>query len=130
MQEVFKSVFPIKDFSERATLEFVRYELETPKYDVDECQQRGITFAAPLKVTLRLVVWDVDEETGARTIRDIQGAGRLYGRHAADDAQRHVHHQRHRAGHRLADATAALAYSSTTTRARRIPRASTCSSAR
>ncbi len=53
-------MFPIKDFSERATLEFVKYELEEPKYDVEECQQRGMTFAAPLKVTLRLVVWDVD----------------------------------------------------------------------
>ena len=63
LQEVFKSVFPIRDFSERAQLEFVRYELEAPKYEVDECQQRGITFAAPLKVTLRLVVWDVDEDT-------------------------------------------------------------------
>jgi DNA-directed RNA polymerase subunit beta len=72
LQEVFKSVFPIKDFSDRARLEFVRYELEQPKYDVEECQQRGITFAAPLKVTLRLVVWDVDEETGARSIRDIK----------------------------------------------------------
>jgi DNA-directed RNA polymerase subunit beta len=72
LQEVFKSVFPIRDFSERAQLEFVRYELETPKYDVDECQQRGITFAAPLKVTLRLVVWDVDEDTGSRSIRDIK----------------------------------------------------------
>src|SRR5213595_1390427 len=72
LQEVFKSVFPIRDFSDRAQLEFVRYELETPKYDVDECQQRGITFAAPLKVTLRLVVWDVDEDTGSRSIRDIK----------------------------------------------------------
>jgi len=72
LQEVFKSVFPIKDFSDRARLEFVRYELEPPKYDVEECQQRGITFAAPLKVTLRLVVWDVDEETGSRSIRDIK----------------------------------------------------------
>jgi DNA-directed RNA polymerase subunit beta len=72
LQEVFKSVFPIRDFSERAQLEFVRYELETPKYEVDECQQRGITFAAPLKVTLRLVVWDVDEDTGSRSIRDIK----------------------------------------------------------
>ena len=72
LQEVFKSVFPIKDFSERGTLEFVKYELETPKYDVEECQQRGITFAAPLKVTLRLVVWDIDEDTGARSIRDIK----------------------------------------------------------
>src|SRR5918912_288197 len=72
LQEVFKSVFPIRDFSERAQLEFVRYELETPKYDVDECQQRGINFAAPLKVTLRLVVWDVDEDTGSRSIHDIK----------------------------------------------------------
>ncbi len=72
LQEVFKSVFPIRDFAERAELQFVKYELEDPKYDVEECQQRGMTFAAPLKVTLRLVVWDVDEETGARSIRDIK----------------------------------------------------------
>src|SRR6201997_3118451 len=72
LQEVFKSVFPIRDFSERAQLEFVRYELEIPKYDVEECQQRGMNYAAPLKVTLRLLVWDVDEDTGSRTIRDIK----------------------------------------------------------
>ncbi|MFI5024948.1 MAG: DNA-directed RNA polymerase subunit beta, partial [Alphaproteobacteria bacterium] len=72
LQEVFKSVFPIRDFSERAQLEFLKYELEEPKYDVEECQQRGMTYAAPLKVTLRLVVWDVDEETGSRSIRDIK----------------------------------------------------------
>ena len=72
LQEVFRSVFPIRDFSDRARLEFVRYDLEPPKYDVEECQQRGITFAAPLRVTLRLVVWDVDEETKARSIRDIK----------------------------------------------------------
>ncbi len=72
LQAVFSSVFPIKDFSEKAELQFVRYELEEPKYDVEECQQRGMTFAAPLKVTLRLVVWDTDEETGARSIRDIK----------------------------------------------------------
>ena len=72
LQAVFSWVFPIRDFSERAMLEFVRYELETPKYDVDECQQRGLTYAAPLKLTLRLVVWDVEEETGAKSIRDIK----------------------------------------------------------
>src|SRR5690554_3096238 len=72
LQEVFRSVFPISDFSGRADLEFVRYELEEPKYDVEECQQRGMTYAAPLKVTLRLVVWDVDEDTAARSIRDIK----------------------------------------------------------
>ncbi len=72
LQEVFKSVFPIKDFSGKGELEFVSYELEEPKYDVDECRQRGMTFSAPLKVTLRLVVWDIDEETGARSVRDIK----------------------------------------------------------
>ena len=72
LQAVFASVFPIKDFSENGTLEFVKFELEQPKYDVDECQQRGVTFAAPLKLTLRLVVFDIDEETGARSIRDIK----------------------------------------------------------
>jgi len=72
LREVFKSVFPIRDFSEKAQLEFVDYELEEPKYDVEECLQRGMTFAAPLKVTLRLVVWDVDEDSGARSVRDIK----------------------------------------------------------
>ncbi len=72
LEEVFRSVFPIRDFSDRAELQFVKYELEEPKYDVEECQQRGMTFAAPLKVTLRLVVWDVDEDTGSRSIRDIK----------------------------------------------------------
>jgi len=72
LQEAFESVFPIKDFSDRSELQFVAYELEAPKYDVDECQQRGMTFAAPLKVTLRLVVWDIDEDTGSRSIRDIK----------------------------------------------------------
>jgi DNA-directed RNA polymerase subunit beta len=72
LEEVFRSVFPIRDFSDRAELDFVRYELELPKYDTDECQQRGMTYAAPLKVTLRLSVFDVDEETGLRSIRDIK----------------------------------------------------------
>ena len=70
--DVFKSVFPIKDFSGKGELEFVSYELEAPKYDVEECQQRGMTFSAPLKVTLRLVVWDIDADTGARSVRDIK----------------------------------------------------------
>ena len=72
LQEVFASVFPIKDFSERAHLEFVSYHFEKPKFDVEECQQRSLTFAAPLRLTLRLVVWDTDEDTGARSIRDIK----------------------------------------------------------
>jgi DNA-directed RNA polymerase subunit beta len=69
---VFQSVFPIKDFNETAILEFVKYELEKPKYDVDECQQRDMTYAAPLKVTLRLIVFDVDEDTGAKSVKDIK----------------------------------------------------------
>src|SRR4030088_297620 len=72
LQAVFKSVFPISDFSNTAQLEFVRYEFEAPKYDVDECRQRGMTYAAPLKVTLRLIVFDIDEETGARSVKDIK----------------------------------------------------------
>ena len=68
----FQSVFPIKDFNETAVLEFVKYELEPPKYDVDECMQRDMTYAAPLKVTLRLIVFEVDEETGARSVKDIK----------------------------------------------------------
>ncbi|WP_408851126.1 DNA-directed RNA polymerase subunit beta [Acidiphilium sp. AL] len=72
LQEVFKSVFPIDDFAGRGRLEFVYYELEEPKYDVEECIQRGMTYAAPLKVVLRLIVWDLDEDTGARSIRDIK----------------------------------------------------------
>ncbi len=72
LQEVFKSVFPIDDFAGRGRLEFVQYELEEPKYDVEECIQRGLTFAAPLKVRLRLIVWDVDEDTGSRSVRDIK----------------------------------------------------------
>ena len=69
---VFQSVFPIKDFNETATLEFVKYELEKPKYDIDECMQRDMTYAAPLKVTLRLIVFDVDEDTGAKSVKDIK----------------------------------------------------------
>ncbi|MDH2328566.1 DNA-directed RNA polymerase subunit beta [Cereibacter sp. SYSU M97828] len=72
IQGVFQSVFPIKDFNEVAVLEFVKYELEKPKYDVDECQQRDMTYAAPLKVTLRLIVFDVDETTGNRSVKDIK----------------------------------------------------------
>ncbi|SFJ88197.1 DNA-directed RNA polymerase subunit beta [Jannaschia pohangensis] len=68
----FQSVFPIKDFNETAVLEFVKYELESPKYDVEECQQRDMTYAAPLKVTLRLIVFDTDEDTGAKSVKDIK----------------------------------------------------------
>ena len=72
IQSVFKSVFPITDFNNTASLEFVSYTLEPAKYDVDECRQRGMTYAAPVKVTLRLIVFDVNEETEARSIRDVK----------------------------------------------------------
>ena len=72
LQGVFKSVFPIKDFNETASLEFVSYTLGEPKYDVDECHQRGMTFAAPLKVTIQLVIWDVDAESGVRSIKNVK----------------------------------------------------------
>jgi DNA-directed RNA polymerase subunit beta len=72
LQGVFQSVFPIKDFNETAVLEFVRYDLEPPKYDVEECQQRDMTYSAPLKVTLRLIVFDVDDDTGAKSVKDIK----------------------------------------------------------
>ena len=70
LQAVFKSVFPIKDFNETASLEFVSYELGTPKYDVEECHQRGMTYAAPLKVKIQLVIWDV--ENGRRSIKNVK----------------------------------------------------------
>ena len=72
LEAVFKSVFPIKDFNERAVLEYVSFEFEEPKYDVEECIQRDMTFAAPLKVKLRLIVFENDEETGARSVKDIK----------------------------------------------------------
>ncbi|MGH6854528.1 MAG: DNA-directed RNA polymerase subunit beta, partial [Aestuariivirga sp.] len=72
LQAVFKSVFPITDFSGQAMLEFVRYEFEPPKFDVDECQQRGMTYAAPLKVTLRLIVFEIDPDTQAKSVKDIK----------------------------------------------------------
>ena len=72
LQAVFKSVFPISDFSGASMLEFVKYEFEDPKFDVDECRQRDLTFAAPLKVTLRLIVFDIDEDTGSKSVKDIK----------------------------------------------------------
>jgi DNA-directed RNA polymerase subunit beta len=72
LQSVFKSVFPISDFAGNSLLEFVKYTFEQPKYDVDECRQRGMTFSAPLKVTLRLIVFDVDPDTQAKSVKDIK----------------------------------------------------------
>ncbi|MEE3328479.1 MAG: hypothetical protein VX252_14165, partial [Myxococcota bacterium] len=70
LQSVFDAVFPIRDFNNTASLEFVGYTLEEPKYDVQECLQRGMTYASPFKVTIRLVAWEDSE--GSQTIRDVK----------------------------------------------------------
>jgi len=72
LQGVFKSVFPIKGFNQTASLEFVQYLLDPPRYDEQECRNRGMTYSAPMRVLVRLVVWDVDEATGAQSIRDVK----------------------------------------------------------
>ena len=72
LSDVFKSIFPIKDSSKRLQLEYTTYDFVPPKYDEDECKQRGLTFSSGLRVTFRLIVWDVDEDTGARSIKDIK----------------------------------------------------------
>ena len=82
--------FPDQGFSGKASLNMFRYELEEPKYDVEECQQRDMTYAAPLKVTLRLIVFDIDEETGSALGPRHQRARRLHGRYAFDDRQRYL----------------------------------------
>ena len=68
LEKTLRSVFPIRDFAGTAELDFIHYELEDPKYDTTECRQRGITYAAPMKVTLRLIVFEVDNETETRSI--------------------------------------------------------------
>ena len=72
MNGVFRSVFPVRDFSDRAVLEYVSFVFDAPAFDEEECQQRDITYAAPLKVKMRLVVFDIDEDTGARSVKDIK----------------------------------------------------------
>jgi DNA-directed RNA polymerase subunit beta len=72
LEKTLRSVFPIRDFAGTAELDFVHYELEPPKYDIVECRQRGITYAAPMKVTLRLIVFEVDNETETRSVLDIK----------------------------------------------------------
>ena len=72
LQAVFNKVFPIKDFSMSTELRFVKYELEDPRYDVDECVQRGGTHGSTLKVTLNLIIREIDEETGVSSVKDIK----------------------------------------------------------
>ncbi|TVM34253.1 DNA-directed RNA polymerase subunit beta [Oceanidesulfovibrio marinus] len=72
LEGVFRSVFPIEDFNKTASLEYVSYEIFDPEYDEAECMSKGLTFEAPIRIMVRLVVYDVDEESGNRTIRDIK----------------------------------------------------------
>ena len=72
LQGVFSSIFPISDYNDSASLEFVRYEFGDPKYTAEECWEKGMTYSVPLKVTLRLVVWDKQVGSEARSIRDIK----------------------------------------------------------
>lgn len=72
LENVFRTVFPVRDFAGLCDLEYVRYDFDLPKYDIDECRQRGLTFAAPLRVSLRLIVWDIDQDTGAKSVRNIK----------------------------------------------------------
>ncbi|HSC70735.1 MAG TPA: DNA-directed RNA polymerase subunit beta, partial [Candidatus Methylomirabilis sp.] len=72
LQGVFTSIFPISDYNDSASLEFVRYEFGDPKYTAEECWEKGMTYSVPLKVTLRLVVWDKQVGSEARSIRDIK----------------------------------------------------------
>ena len=124
LEKTLRSVFPIQDFAGTAHLDFDHYVLEDPKYDTDECRQRGLTYAAPMRVTLRLTTLRNRSRHRGQVGHRYQGAGRLHGRHAADDGQRHLHHQRHRARHRSARCTARRASCSTMTAARPTRRAS------
>tara|TARA_B100000575_G_scaffold7449_1_gene5544 strand:+ start:409 stop:4614 length:4206 start_codon:yes stop_codon:yes gene_type:complete len=72
LHSIFKSVFPIHDYAERATVDYVSYDLGVPKYDVDECSQRGMTYGTPLLVNFRLIIWDIDEIAGTKSVRDIK----------------------------------------------------------
>ena len=72
LHAIFKSVFPINDYAERATVDYISYNIGIPKYDVEECSQRGMTFGAPLLVNFRFIVWDIDEEAGTKSVRDIK----------------------------------------------------------
>ena len=72
LHSIFKSVFPIHDYTERATVDYVSYNLGVPKYDVEECTQRGMTYGTPLLVNFRLIIWDIDEIAGTKSVRDIK----------------------------------------------------------
>ena len=104
LEAVFRSVFPITDFAETSRLEYVHYEFEEPKYDVDECRQRGMNYAAPLEGEVASHRVRGRSRNPGQVRQGHQGTRRLHGRPAAHDRARHVRHQRHRARHRQPDA--------------------------
>jgi DNA-directed RNA polymerase subunit beta len=72
LQGAFRSVFPISDYSRKCSLEFVSYKIGDVRYDIKECVQKGMTYAAPLKIVVRLVVFDSDPGSDQKQIRDIK----------------------------------------------------------
>ena len=72
LESVFREIFPITDFNENARLEYINYKLEMPKFDEDECRQKSLTYEAPLRLTVRLIVWETPIEGGEKQIRDIK----------------------------------------------------------
>ncbi len=79
LESVFRSVFPIKDYNETAQLEYISYEIGKPKYDVNECIAKGQSYEAPVYIQVRIVVFDIDEDTGARSVRDLKEEGIYFG---------------------------------------------------
>ena len=68
LNKVFSSIFPIEELSDKATLEYLSFRLEKPKFNVEECRQRDLTFASALKPTLRLVIYDIDPDTNTKQV--------------------------------------------------------------
>ena len=101
LHAAFQSVFPIESYSGDAALEYVSYRLGKPMFDVKECQLRGLTYAASLRVKLRLVLYDKESAGDKKAVKDVKEQRGLHGRNPADDGHRYVHHQRHRASHRF-----------------------------
>jgi len=100
LQAVFKSVFPIKDSHDTTSLDFVKYEMVDPKNSEEECLFRGLTYAAPMRVTIRLVVWNIDPVTKNKRCQGCQRTGCLFWRDPTYDRKRNLYHQWYRKGHR------------------------------
>ena len=127
LHAAFKTVFPITSYSGNATLEYVSYRLGEPAFDVKECQLRGLTYAAPLRVLVRLIVLRQGSPGRQEARQGHPRAGGLHGRTAAHDRQRHLRRSTAPSASSSRSCTARRACSSTTTRARPTRRASCCS---